>query len=217
MAVGRVARLEHHLLARVHLRRPARRPGASGCGRCAAPRRAACGGRSRSSWSWRFLPHPLSPLTRTPSTIRRLASRKTSRSGQRRQRRPGHDRAVGLRRVGAAEQRERHRQREHVRLVHGDQRPRKSFQADRKAKIPSAASTGWDRGSTMRVNTRHVPAPSIRAASSTPRDRQKNRRSRTRRREGHRGLRNDHALVGRKQARRWVSTYWAPGARHSGP
>src|SRR6266850_277451 len=42
---------------------------------------------------------------------------------QRAERGAGHDGAVGLRAVGAAEQGQRHRQREHVGLVHRDQRP----------------------------------------------------------------------------------------------
>src|SRR2546425_7764619 len=44
---------------------------------------------------------------------------------------------------------------------------RKSFHAERKAKMPSAASTGCDSGSTIRVNTCQALAPSIRAASSS--------------------------------------------------
>jgi hypothetical protein len=67
--------------------------------------------------------HPFKPLSRTPSTIRRLATRNTTRSGPRAQRRAGHDRSVRFRAVGAAEQRQRHRQREHLRPVDGDQRP----------------------------------------------------------------------------------------------
>src|SRR5712691_1618538 len=54
-----------------------------------------------------------------------------------------HDGAVGLGAVGAAKQ------------------------AERKAKIASAPSTGWDSGKTMRVKMRHGPAPSMRAASSS--------------------------------------------------
>src|SRR5215510_8555336 len=44
---------------------------------------------------------------------------------------------------------------------------RKSFHAERKAKMASAARTGWDSGSTIRVNTCQALAPSMRAASSS--------------------------------------------------
>ena len=44
---------------------------------------------------------------------------------------------------------------------------RKSFHAERKAKMASAASTGWDRGTTIREKTCQALAPSMSAASSS--------------------------------------------------
>jgi hypothetical protein len=46
---------------------------------------------------------------------------------------------------------------------------RKSFHAERKAKMASAASTGCDSGRMIREKTCQGPAPSMRAASSSSR------------------------------------------------
>ena len=102
VAVEGVAGLERHILALAHLHdrldvgMPAVVPGPRLLGE-----RLPSIDRDRPA-SLRFLPHPLSPLTRTPSTIRRLATDEDEQERQRRQRRPGHDRPVRLRRVGAA-------------------------------------------------------------------------------------------------------------------